>query len=511
MKSMFLLIAITTAAGCMPEEDPVTAEEVAELRAGDAFRLQPGSNLIVYGATDDDFVIYQDGPTIYATRLAPNARRRVVAEVGNQQPLVLVRGRVAFVWTNQFYFGPGGVSPLIVWTAAAGPKLAAESSIGSFIATRAATVSPDGREIVFIANADPAGTVGDIVIASPDLSIRRTLVAGADVNFGGTCPPLVGFDGRDTDGRGHRRRNPVAAYCVGPATAATLSRWVRGERTDLSTSIALPPRWSSDESGSRFVTLDATTQFPVSIRADGQVTVLEETPAVQAFMNVDGKPIATALAPSGNQLHRFTGRPPRADVVAELGTGFFFTARYDEGFRQYTDSPTSPDGRLMLFGTAFSPQTGLPDMNLVDVTAPQPSQVQLQPVGQALTAFETFTADSSHALYYKLDGVTANSTLFAASLDGDNRQVSSGTPTEFVFFAVRDTDVVYSDHMNGTGIGMFDLHDLFLADVGAAEIAPRLLAGQVYNLFFMTRDRRWVLYTSDSDPLGSGLLAVRAR
>jgi hypothetical protein len=526
-----LVLAATTA--CLSMDDPVTAEEASALRVGDGFRIQAGSQLIVYGVTDDDFAIYQDGPTVYATRLFPGAPRHVVAEVGATQPLVLVRGRVAFVWTELAYFGPGGVSPLVVWTSAAGPKLATDSSVGSVAATRGATVSPDGREILFLASVDAAGAIGDIVSASPDLSHRRTLVAGVNVNFSatGTCPPLVGFDGapqrtvvrepgsQPSGGspvgtrtrRSGRAFHPVAAYCPGAATVATLSRWVRGARTDLSTSIALPPRWSSDAAGARFVSIDAATRFPVSIDAGGAATVLEEVPVIQDFMNQDGNPVVVATTPSGNQLHRIVGAPPRVDVVADLAAGFYYTGRFDMAFRQYTDSPMSPDGKLMLFATGADPNTGFTDLNLVDVTANPPAVQNLQPIGRGQPAFEMFTADSSHALYYMVDGVSPNSTLFAASLAGDNRQVSSGTPTEFVFFGLRDSEVVYSDHMNGTGIGMFDLHDLMLADVGADRIAPRLLAGQVYNLFFPTRDRRWVLYTSDSDPHGAGLLAVRAR
>ena len=395
----FLLAAAAIAAGCAPSnETSVAIEEGLADRAGhEAVRLQAGTKLITYGVTDDDYVVYQDGPSLYATRLAPGAPRRLIADVGDQQPLVMVRGRVAFVWTQQFYFGAGGTSPLIVWTAAAGPKLAADSSIGSFISTRAVTLSPDGRQIIFIANVDSTGTIGDLVVASPDLSVRQTLVAGVNVDFNGTCPPLAGFDRRFAYGRA----NPVAAYCPAGATTATLSRWVSGVRTDLSTHLATAPRWSSDEGGHQFVSLAADTRAPIAISASGVTTVLEDTPALQAFIERDGTIVATSKTPNGNEIHRFTGQPPHQDVVAGIGSGVLFTGHFDEGFRQYSDTSASPDGKLLMYSTGSDPNTGLGDMNVVDLSTTPPRTRQLQPIGGSGVAFEIFTADSSHVLYYR--------------------------------------------------------------------------------------------------------------
>src|SRR5262249_12129014 len=117
----------------------------------------------------------------------------------------------------------------------------------------------------------------------------------------------------------------------------------------------------------------------------------------------------------------------------------------------------------------------------------------------------------SHALYYTFDVTTGGSTLFAASLAGDNRQVSSGAPTEFEHFALAGSLVAFSDHLDGTGVDLLDRNDIVLADVGAAQIAPVTLAAGAYNLFFPTPDRRSVVFTSDHDPAATGLFVVRVR
>src|SRR5262249_542638 len=66
------------------------------LGAGRPERLQAGTRLVVYGVTDDDQVIFQDGGAVYAAALHPGAERSLVAEVATQ-PIVLISGRVAFV------------------------------------------------------------------------------------------------------------------------------------------------------------------------------------------------------------------------------------------------------------------------------------------------------------------------------------------------------------------------------------------------------------------------------
>lgn len=509
------------AAGCAapgPGDEAIAEEELGSAgKVNRPVQLQAGTNLITYGVTDDDWVLFQDGGTLYASTLRRNTPRRTVAQVGTNQPTVLISGRVALIWTEQFYFGAGGVSPLVVWTADAGPKLATAASTVSTLGTRGAAVRPDSREIVFVANASAGGTVGDIVRATPDLRHVETLVAGVDVDVNGACLPLVGYDGKarparggsdDLDSHDGSDRHIIAAYCPAGAGAATLSRWDDGRRRDLAGGLALQPTWSSDARGEQIFTIVGASQTPVLVSASGKQTVLENTPTAQGFINFDGDVLTGAFPASGGEIHRFGRRSSTPETVAAFGSGPIRLQHHAEGFRQYTDIPTSADARLLMYSTAFDPSFGF-DMNLLDLSQSPPRSIHLADPGST-TPYELFTTDSSHALYYVFDPTTGNPTLFAASPAGDNRAVSSGDANEFENFSMTGTLVAYSDHMIGTGIDLFDRHDIQLADVGAGEIAPVTLAAGAYNLFFPTPDRRSLVYTSDAGP-ETGLFLLRVR
>src|SRR5262249_41410485 len=197
-----------------------------------------------------------------------------------------ISGRVVLIWTEQVYFGAGGKSPLVVWTADGGAHQAtATSAVSNPLGTRAAAVRPDGKEILFLANVSADGTVGDIVSATPDMRHVQTLAAGVNADVNGGCIPLVGFDGkarpapgggdvdREAEAEG-RERTPreVAAYCPAGSPTATLSRWVDGERRDLATGLVAQPTWSSDARGASFFTILAPSATPVLVSSEGAVT-----------------------------------------------------------------------------------------------------------------------------------------------------------------------------------------------------------------------------------------------
>jgi hypothetical protein len=126
-------------AGCnaSAERDLPPGPEVTEAiasAAGRALPIQSGAKLFVLGVTDDNYAIYQDGTTIYATALVPGARRHLIATTGSaigvNHPLVFASGKVAFIYPDSDFSGTT-VSRLFVWTAAAGPKLAAAASLGA--------------------------------------------------------------------------------------------------------------------------------------------------------------------------------------------------------------------------------------------------------------------------------------------------------------------------------------------------------------------------------------------
>src|SRR4029079_2635749 len=114
-------------------------------------------------------------------------------------PLTLVRGRVAMIWTTQPFLGViqgvQTVSPLVVWSAITGPRVASTASLAPqlFSIQASAAVRPDGREVVFTSNVSADGSTGGVGRASIALKEVTTLLSGIDVSQG-PCPPHVGYD-----------------------------------------------------------------------------------------------------------------------------------------------------------------------------------------------------------------------------------------------------------------------------------------------------------------------------
>jgi hypothetical protein len=211
--AMTLLMIGALGSACATTEDgddvacadgAACATAAAARRPSPPQQIQAGDDLVLLAVTDDDHALYQDGQTVYATHLRAGAPRTVVAEVpGTNLAFPLQVGRVVFLWTDPQRNLPGfGVSPLVLWTAADGPRqISAQSSVG-LVATAA---SPDSRELVFTTNVTDDGARGDLAYA-------RTATA--------TAPTLLLRDipmGFPTAG--------VGPWPASAAIAATPSRW----------------------------------------------------------------------------------------------------------------------------------------------------------------------------------------------------------------------------------------------------------------------------------------------
>jgi hypothetical protein len=140
--AMTLLMIGALGSACATTEDgddvacadgAACATTAAARRPSPPQQIQAGDDLVLLAVTDDDHALYQDGQTVYATHLRAGAPRTVVAEVpGTNLAFPLQVGRVVFLWTDPQRNRPGfGVSPLVLWTAADGPRqISAQSSVG---------------------------------------------------------------------------------------------------------------------------------------------------------------------------------------------------------------------------------------------------------------------------------------------------------------------------------------------------------------------------------------------
>lgn len=542
---------------CAPEasqtattDEPALAssERALASHVGSPKRIQAGSKLIALGVTDDDYALYWDNGSIYATALFPGAPRRFVA-AASQPPMTMIAGRVAMLWTAKPYFGSATASPLVVWTAEHGAWAASSASkpptLGAIQAL--AAVSPNGQEVVFVTNVDATGTVGDIVRARVDGTHLTSLVAGADIQIFGACPPHVGFnrDGEapgDLPGHGHGALDEpsgaldepssahgdlaspgcdddaltVVAACQFGATVATLSTWSGDSRTDLSTSVWGNRGWVTDRVGRHLFTLLADRTPMVFDLSTGKSLVVENLPVIRGWMTPDGTVFTLAqLTPTTRELHRTTFSPePHTESLAPFvpGNGFAFSNHLAQGFPYYNVStvPTLGDGSLLFANTLTDPNTGLSNALLIDTTKGSQTPLELEASPTAAFSFENATPDSRYALYYHIDIATGSDTLVAASRDGVKRNVSVGNGV-LTHYGFDGSKLAYSDGTVGNGADLFVTTDLKSVDLDAATLSPTLIAPQIYNLFFADHRRRSIIYTSDANASAPGLFVARLR
>jgi hypothetical protein len=491
-------------AGCTGLDQPDDTASVGDELSLPSVRLQRGSKLVLLGVTDDAHALVWDAGVVYATLLVPGAPRIRVADTA-QPPLTMIVGRVAMVWTAQPYFGALAPGPLVVWTAAHGAKRATEASWPpalSFI-TAGAAISADGREVMFSANVSADGARGDLVRATSDLSSSTTLVAGASVSPFSGCTPHVGF-ARPSFGDA-----VVSACAAGDLGHATLARWTGKTRRELTTQAMPSIPWTSDGDGEHIVTR-LVDRSSTAFNRDGTTTVVDARSSL-GWITPDGVVVNRVRAdPSTVIVERSTLDPLVTETVADVttATGIMFANHLPQGIPQanLTPIPTSPDGSFYGGFNVLDPNTGLTDAYLVDLTTPGRAPIALRTTPDAIPSNEIATRNSSHMLYYTIDG-TGNAVLNAGGRDGVSRQISTGTTTIAIHYGLHDSVLAYSDNAISAVSDPQSTTDIMIADLADPSRPPRVVARQAHDLFFPTRDRRFMVYTSDVEA-GGGLFVT---
>jgi hypothetical protein len=515
--------ALIAACGTEPSEGP-PATSTAALSFGKplALLVQQGENLVVLASqTDDGYVLYWDGGSVYATLLYPGAARIFVA-AAVQPPMVVVHGRVAMIWTSQTlansWNGSVSPSPLIVWTAQHGAKAASTSSLASALGSISApaAVSPDSNEVLFLSNVSADGTTGDVVRAPSDLSATTTLVAGVSSNQFGACPPHVGYDLSIPGGRAQ----PIVLSCVlsraGSATVATLSKWNGGTQVVLSTNILAGSFWDGDAFGRRIVAT-AADGSTVVFDADGTSTTIETQPAY-GWVNDDGTVFTlVGTTATTTEIHRVTLGPAlRTEVVATVAAAAGFQPHHlPQGVPYYHVSthPTSPDGHLLVLETSFSP-AGYVDAALVDLTQTNETPVVFEPNPIAGFWWDVFTQDSSHAIFQQGDSTLSNFANMAAARDGTVRQLSATFNDATESYALHDSVVAFAEPLLGTQNGApFGQTNLEVADVSARTISREAIASGANLPYYTALALHALVYTSDAnaDTSARGLFVAVVR
>jgi hypothetical protein len=506
MKSLAQICLFTILGSACVADEPLVSEDTAELGPHGKILIQPGTDQILLGVTDDNFAVYQQGQSLYATKLVPGAPRLYIAEVpGTNIPQPLQVGDVMFLWTNPQRNVPGfGVSPLIAWTAKQGTQLISAQSAVGLVATAA---SSDSRQLVFTTNVTNDGLRGDLVHAfTNDALHARTLLANIPLNFpNGQCRPLASF------GRDHGHDVPVAVYCAGSDTTATLSKWTAGgTKVDLIANILTPLPFilESDADANTFL-VNLANDSVATVTMRGNVTIVD--PAArsrQGFVGRHGTVGYVALTPTAPPELRLAERGDAPEPITEarrIYTGTYNRSGYSKPRAVSSDS-------LVLFGSIIDASTNLSDMNLLDVRTGD--VLPLETAQSSNVYSENFTSNGRYGLYFRVSDPTSNvATLVAADRDGTH----TIGPVDGVWDALAATgsDVSFNTNpiLDFSSFRAFFLWtgDLFVADAAHPHREPRQIATQASLLYFPSHDRRNVVFSSTSEADGPGVYLASAR
>jgi hypothetical protein len=483
-----------------PEQQPL--EAVSESLALDdrtPHLVQAGSAQQLLAVTSDNYVLYQEGTQVFASALVPGARKQLVAEVpAGNLAFVYASGKVAFCWTNPDRTRPGfGVSPLVVWSAATGPRLAdGASPIGTF----ATAASSDGTSVLYPARSSADQTTGDLELASTDLSSRTTLAAGIPMGFPlGFCRPWAAFAGDESSS------HPVALFCQPGDRTATLASWRGNTRTDLLTGGATPPFFTADKSGrSFFTTLAATAATPSTavVVSEGRApVVVDQNVARTGFIMNDDTVVYVSRAGGQVSLKRFDPDSGARTTISETLFNFLTPLA---GSDLVTKPWFSRDRKKVAYFTAVSSNGfGLVDQHWADVNGKDQSFViDSQP--RNWNFVPTFTADSKHFLFSRSTDAWNGLGAFFAQSEGSPRQYSDEKGWNYLAAAGSKVSFIDNfDVITFTG-------DLKVADVSRDALDRRHIATGVDAYHLASPDGRLVIYTKNLPGATAGLYVARA-
>lgn len=487
-------VAALTFSGCALDEEPITDVDgtVVEHRSRDVL-LQPGSSLIPLAVTDDDYVFYQDGASLYVSSLECGDERTLIATIPNANTaFIFTSGKVAFIWTNPDYTSPSfGVSPLTIWTARSGAR---EVSIASPVGTLTTASSRDGRRAVFPGNASAGGTIGDVVEVSTETWTTTILAAGVQTDYtNGPCRPLASYVGQ-----GHSAY-PAIAFCAGTDPTSTLRTFRPNHPFEL-TGLTNPPRLFVDPVDRRVLTTKVGASprsgTPILVTEQG-AQVVEDVRSSFSFFNRDGSAIYLTIDQALNFSMRRTVFKPTGNRSTEVAPTL--SAIFGGGFGSLglSNPITSPDGRWLAYGAGFDPNTGGTDVTLADVRSATPRQVVVEPelVATTVTPVEPFTEDSQFVIYGISDPTTGTIQVYGAPVAGGAR-IPLGGPSAAVVAPARGSRVVIGDNPT------IDPNNFFLSTADLKITDPRhgerLVATQANLTSLVSYDRKRLVYATDA-------------
>jgi hypothetical protein len=437
-------------------------------------RLAIGNVLELEGITSDEYAVYIDGiaSTLNAVPLAGGAP----SEIATVDPttVVAVVGPVVFFWTGVSQVT--GAGALGIWTSAHGAQPLSTSSQVAGVGIQAVSVSGNGGRVVFYDQLDPAGTSGDLDVASVDGTGKATLLTSLDLTATSPCYPVFRFAGEAV----------VAAYTEVGASAsapfgATLSSFQAPSWTPTPLVTEAQCGLDVDRSGTLVLGATETGLFAFGL-AGGAPLEIDPIGGLGLFVGApDAGASGVVYTDGASELKRASvSASPSPTVLVDGGLGTLVALSGDESW--------------ILADLQVDFSTGLSDLYLASASV-QGSAIVLAAGATGAIVGDPFTDDSTYALYATEpadpDAGTALS-LFATASTGSTASAQARTLAAGVgvAFASGGARVVYSasDPSNPRE------YDIFVVDLStSAPPVPLVLLAD--SPFFVSPRKDKVVYT----------------
>jgi len=477
----------------LPDTPPPPPDSGCSLVPG--MQLVAG-NFVLWGVTSDGFAIYQDpGSNLYAAALTGGPPIAIATVSSN--PAVLVQGSVVLVW-DSFPANPPQISSLGVWTAANGYRLLNSSTIGGL-----AAASPDGSRVIYSANVNGSGTVGDIHGVAVDGTGDTALLIGVDVNVRGPCFAAIQWAGVGASAKA------VAAHCdagVDAGAGATVSTFSgpMWSRADVLANAYDNPTsfFNSDSVGSSLFIADTSMNgILVSLTGGTNTTIDTNVFAGLVFGNGAGVVYGVATSPDGGG--PFVGSLKYSPTAAAAPLALTGPAFNLAGFYSGTGVGFAPNSEwLYIYSVAAF--NGLSDLAIANTTTPGPPLI-LSSVASATLFSAGFTADSAYALWY--DNVANGFGAFHATNLGTQASVSLAA-IAWNDFALTGSLITYNDNGVPNPSNQFKgTADIEVLDLSAG-IAPLKVVAQADVNYFPTGNATQLVYTYSACQGAAGLYVV---
>ncbi len=434
-------------------------------------QLQTGNSLTLWGVTSDGFAIYTDdvAQMLYAAPLGggPAALIAPVSASRGTFYYGFTTNKVALMWSA---IGQSSlVGSLIVWSSAGGAHTLTTAS-RAFLAA----VSSDSQHLVYLDHATSQGT-GDMLGAAVDGSGVTTLLAGLG-DFQ-NCPPYPIFAGSNAAVVPHCD-NPDASFSGATVSAFAPPAWTR---TDVFTNVY--PGVNADPAGAQ-VLASGNAGLMVAPVGGGSSTLIDPIGAY-GFFSSDG--MSVLYNDNNGALKRSPIASP-APVTLVAGGVFGLLG-------------LSPDQSSALSYQNFNPQTYLTDLDLASTVSPGPitvlSSTATAAVPGSYTLGNSFTEDSSHALYYTNFNVMSYvGTLTAFDVNTSSPTVLGQNST--AAWASGPSKVVFSDNYVALG-GTSPAVDIESVDT-ATSSSPTHVVGGANPQFYMSPAADQIVYTWSEQP-----------